>query len=498
MISQLLAITIHGYTLIQILGVICILVISFFVVIYFSTIWSVLRDKNIGARIVATPSDNKLRYSGLFDKSNSYITINTNIESKDKSRQSIYAGSQVQCLSTKYSYDRMAHIPIDFKTSDNKTYELSEIVSESSEVTDKIVTTFEGKYRCDALLREEIFETHENVRIRYMMPMQGIWALGLDFTDELSNLYLEMNYDFLGGCRPHDDQQSESETETEAGAFQDIDNISTLFAHIHSEYPALVDKDSGSRALVFLLYYKLLDPSFNAIGLPAIQNFVILMTMHIELLRMMYHAQKFSLINLDNIVTIEDAIRRFVCRCVTNSKCRSDIHDVLDKYLPILHNLNNIVSESYRVLTNSAQIDRFADQDYVISAFATEMYSKIMICLADPDSLLYVQNIQKQCASMMVLVPLRYNANSYLHQDVDYLSFYLHNIEKYYSTNTDEDRDMMGAVMSCADDSRNTGSADGVDIVTIEQCIATIQKAYPINARALNRENGITHRMICL
>lgn len=325
----------------------------------------------------------------------------------------------------------------------------------------------------------------------------------------------------------------------------ELDTLPQEFDKFRKEMPSLIDDQPCIRSLLFLLCYKILDPGFRSIGLEAIQKFVVLMTMHVEMIRLTFLSKKdanereldlnyFS--NIRKILTVEEMIRRFVCKYVTNIKRRADILEIMNQYSRIIINSDQ-ERKTNPNLSNSEvdfsedleyqeliKITSIIDTDLATISLSTKMYSEIMVSLADPDSALYSEQISRLYT---MLCPL-YNilSETSLFDSMDnadsandkvqntIFPIYLNNIKAYLLQNTqnkqsqsqsqpDEEITFLDALhyTDYSDDTIILQSESGQDEKEslnnlLESIIDLTWKVYGFNPRLINAENKNTYLLM--
>lgn len=386
-----------SYTPMQIIVLLSVISIAIGVVMFFSTLWSVERRKNEGE-----PIDRMGIAFGINDQSPPTIRIR-----RPDRKTKVYSDlTGVVIDKMRYSYEIPYMIILRFSIG-NRHYVLDHVISEKV-VSNKIVMV--GEYSCGASLHEDIVDTPYDVTIEY--PTNIIGSLNPMYTDELHRLYTRSSIDLSPPLN------------TEYG-----DHLQSDLQSLIDSVPGVIDLQTGVRSLIFILCYKILDPGFRSVGLKSIQDLTILMSIHIEMLRMAQLSHLFGdeedeevrsyMVDFaTSIVTIEDAIRRFVTKNITSQKRRADIFDILNRYTMSLRDVGKSIpldqnKMEYLDLTTLLENDNdpdslkkirhYLDADFKTVALACKMYGEILIKIADPDSHLYDEEVSRLYA---LLAPL--------------------------------------------------------------------------------------------
>jgi hypothetical protein len=553
-----------AYTPLQIIGVLGIIAVAIAVIIYFSTIWSVTTVRNIGIDIIPHSTDDRLRNSGLSGFSrNDPIDIRVTIDRGDRNSIAL-TGKQILVQNAKYSYDLMAFYFIEFSTRIDsndcpRRYYLENISSERIYSIDpkndsQIIIEIIGEYSCDASFHEDIIDSHYDVKIEYILPFDNIKKLeylNRLFMDELSNIYLSLDSNFLS-LSLNSNHVNCTENDNEDTYCYELDTVDQDFKDFRAQIPGLIDKQTSIRSLYFILCYKMLDPGFRSVGLQAIQEFVVLMSMHIEMIRMMFICQYIdsknvlsraereiirtdTVHNQNRIHKVSAMIRRFVNKRVTNHKRRSDIYSILDKYTTALMNIDkianpNVAQDLSSFIPNTSngsimhngqriQYDRVLDvirivgMEVTVLSIGAKMYSEIMVELADQDSSLYSGEVSRLFTLICPLACM-YAADDVTDidsiTDIDndikdtVISAFLLNAEHYLKSqnlnrniNVDLTTLFFHTIMQTPVSHDNNNDMDYDDIHTYINSIANlIWTTYKMNPRVLTRENKSAYNLI--
>jgi hypothetical protein len=495
-----------SYTPLQILGVLAIVGVAIAVVMYFSALWSVERVRNEGTLI----QGDKLHFSGMAKADSDSMPLSVTIRRADRDPQYL-TQSVIEVSEVRYSYEK-TYLQIMSFSVGNRHYILDHVLSEKVE-NDKIINkiTMVGEYSCSASLTEDIVDRPYEVTIEYIDTIQNTLPyLNRMYADELTNIYFETDFEFLSNeTHPYSD------------------HLQAEMTHLRDTMPGLIDPQTSIRSLLFIMFYKMLDPGFRSIGLRSIQNLTLLMSMHIEYLRMS-HIDRLSertddsdtIAMIGSIVAIEDSIRRFVSKSVTSKERRADVFDILDRHTRYLRDPNaeldfecsdmskTDATDATNTFDDLHKMYRYLDTDLKTVAITSRMYGEILTKLADPDSNLHNEEISRLYALLSPLYSLMVSDNvvmrtSSIDQDL-YAQATMHytaKIDRYFNSDSQESDEQHDPPSNLIDMLKSTTSTtldfeDPPYEIGLHALISKVWKSYDLNRRAIGSANRDTYSLL--
>ena len=198
---------------------------------------------------------------------------------------------------------------------------------------------------------------------------------------------------------------------------------------------------------------------------------------------------------------IEDAIRRFVTKGVTSQRRRTDIFDILNRYIRLLRDpLSDTyvtqINISMSDTDNKTEVNGCLERDLHILAISARMYGEILIKLADPDSNLYNDQVSRLYTLLSPLQSLLIAAKNSNHGDAESVEMdgFAEEVDTYFASDTIEPpADMIDLL-------RSMSTIHPPDIPQYEMdlrlLIKKVWETYDLNGRAINSGNRSIYTLL--